>query len=312
MYYAKLIFVDGVTPKQSGRDGWECQMRTASEMYDSEIKAPELPDSPASESHSDPKPEPVVAAKTEGEKPKVEEVAFDDDAETKPVDVSGYEKALDAARGDKRRAKKLWQEAKAKIVEEVAKARKEAEETAYQRAMQFVRPQAQASVSDAPTVPDLNDTNFFDPNEVKKYVAHMVKTGVDSVDAKWFQRNIAAARERHADFDEFETEFKKAIATNPQLGAQADNSPDPAEFAYRTGKTLREMQGVGTIDELRTKIAAEERAKILAEQGQPTPQSTPQTARPPLPKPSLAGSRGTGIGIQAAWAGPRSMTDILA
>ena len=127
MYYAKLIFVDGVTPKQSGRDGWECQMRTASEMYDSEIKAPELPDSPASESHSDPKPEPVVAAKTEGEKPKVEEVAFDDDAETKPVDVSGYEKALDAARGDKRRAKKLWQEAKAKIVEEVAKTRKEAE-----------------------------------------------------------------------------------------------------------------------------------------------------------------------------------------
>jgi len=282
-------------------------MRTAAELYDGEVKATEPAASPASESRSEPKPEPAAEANPEGEKPAVEaqpadEVAFDDDAETKPVDVSGYERALDAARGDKRKAKKLWQEAKSKIVEEVARARKEAEYEAYQKAVaQFTARPPEQTAPPAPIVPDLNDTNFFDPIAVKAFVAHQVKSGVGAVEAQWFQRNVAAARERHADFDEFEGEFKRAIAANPQLGMQADASHDPAEFAYRTGKTLREMQGVGSLDELRTKIAAEERAKILAEQTPPTPQlSSPQLPKPVIPK-SLASVRGTGLGVKPEW-----------
>lgn len=287
-------------------------MRSAEELYDGEIKAPEPTDTTASDSRGETGNEPVVETKTEGEKPKVEtkttdEVAFEDDAEAKPVDLSGYERALDAARGDKRKARKLWQEAKAKLAEEVAKARSEAESAAYQRAVaQFAQQQRhqQQPQTTSPVVPDLNDTNFFDPDAVKAFVAHQVKSGVATVEQAWFQRNIAAAKERHTDFDEFEAEFKKAVATNPHLGVQADNAPDPAEFAYRTGKTLREMQGVGTIDEFRAKIAAEERAKILAEQVQqpPTTQSILQAPaiKPPLPK-SLASVRGTGVGIKPEW-----------
>lgn len=113
----------------------------------------------------------------------------------------------------------------------------------------------------------------------------------------------AAARARHADYDEMEGVFASLAEQNPYLVAQLQQAQDPAEFAYKTAKFHREMEAAGgSIDALRERIAAEVRAEQQAK-FQATAQSLPKT---------LAGAVGQGRSSANVYTGPTSLDDIYA
>lgn len=111
----------------------------------------------------------------------------------------------------------------------------------------------------------------------------------------------AQARSKYADYDDAFHAFRQAVQANPVLAQKMASSSDPAEFAYKTGKTALELERVGSIDELlkaeRAKWEAEARAAIT----------------PPAPNfpSSTVTDRSLGGRTGPAWAGPASIGDIL-
>lgn len=111
----------------------------------------------------------------------------------------------------------------------------------------------------------------------------------------------AAARARHADYDDMEGVFASLAEQNPYLVAQLQQAQDPAEFAYKTAKFHKEMQAVGgSVDDLKKQIEAQVRAELQA-QFQAKAQSIPKT---------LAGAVGSGRSTANVYTGPTSLDDI--
>jgi hypothetical protein len=79
------------------------------------------------------------------------------------------------------------------------------------------------------------------------------------------QTSESIARSRHPDYDEKFVIFNQMVQDAPHLAEQAFSSPDPGEFAYRTAKMQKDLQDAGGIDQLRSKVEAEMKAKIKAE-----------------------------------------------
>jgi hypothetical protein len=284
-------------PAKSGEE--QTAMRTAQELYDETPKSDATTTEPKREVSEpvveqaavEPKPSetPAETKPTQPVAAAVEKTDDDSEQEHVPGDLEGLKKALAAARGDKRKARKQWQETERKLAELEGKI------SVYQQGAQ-----PKADEPPKPAVPDLDDLTLFDPKALKSFIEYQVKSGVSTVEAKQFARGRALAKDRHPDFDEFEAEFIKAVEKNPTLGDNADNSPDPAEYAYKMGKQLREMQGINSIDDLREKIRAEERAKIQAELTQAQPAAPQVSGILQIPK-SLASIRGTGVGVKPEW-----------
>lgn len=108
------------------------------------------------------------------------------------------------------------------------------------------------------------------------------------------------ARSKYADYDDALHAFRQAVQANPTLAQQMTASPDPAEFAYKKGKTALDLERVGSIDDL----LKSERAKWEAEARAAMP------APPTLPATTAAdGSVGGRSG--PAWAGPGTVNDYL-
>ncbi len=107
------------------------------------------------------------------------------------------------------------------------------------------------------------------------------------------------ARSKYTDFDEKLAAFQQAVQFNPVLAKQMAHAPDPAEFAYNRGKTVLDVERVGSVDEL----LKAERAKWEAE------------ARAAIPAPSLpnstASERSVGARSGPAWAGATPIDSIL-
>lgn len=223
----------------------------------------------------------------------------DEEPEHVPDDLAGLKRALAAARGDKRKARRQWQDTEKAM----------AELRGRLSAMEQPRTPAQPQPK-APQQIDLNDETFFGqgPAAVKAYVEHQIRTVRDEQRSQRLGYSEAAARERHQDFQEVFSDFQKFAQSQPHLWQQMEASHDPGEFVYRTGKTFRELQGVNNIEDLRQKIEAEVRAKMQAEQSQ-QPAHQNQTPTPPR---SIASARGTGSASSQQWTGPRAMEDILA
>lgn len=95
-----------------------------------------------------------------------------------------------------------------------------------------------------------------------------------------FQRIDAseqAAKSRHADYDEAFAAFSQAVQLNPTMAYEMAQASDPAEYAYRKGKTALEIQKAGSVDELRAQIRAELEAEARAVI-QPSPKLPSTTA----------------------------------
>jgi hypothetical protein len=110
-----------------------------------------------------------------------------------------------------------------------------------------------------------------------------------------------AAKAKYPDYPDAYNAFEQAVQLNPKLAYELAQAPDPGEFCYSRGKTALEIQRVGSIDELRNQIRAELEAEARA---------IVAPVRPVLPSTTAAdGSVGARTG--PAWAGPRSIDDIL-
>lgn len=115
------------------------------------------------------------------------------------------------------------------------------------------------------------------------------------------------ARSKYNDFDDKINVFAEVLQSTPGLREHWMQAPDPAEFAYRTGKNYMELQQAGNIDSLRAKIESEVRAKVEAEMRAKDEARKAELAAIP---PSLSNAQ-SAPGNKAVWGGPPSLDDIL-
>jgi hypothetical protein len=214
-----------------------------------------------------------------------------------PDNLDGLKRALAASRGDKRKMRRQWQETK----EALAKLE------GRMAAMQQPAPKPAE-----PAKPETNPGDKFYGNPVE-YIDSVEKRVLEATQARIRQYSIAQARAAHDDFDQVVGEFVREIQGTPleqQLIAQEAQHPDPARYVYETARQYSQIRGVKSVDDLRSKIEAEVRAKVEAEYAQRNSQSPAAATQKPIPQ-SLAGVRANGASKPQAWSGPRSLEDIL-
>lgn len=115
------------------------------------------------------------------------------------------------------------------------------------------------------------------------------------------------ARSKYNDFDDKINVFAEVLQNTPGLREHWMKAPDPAEFAYKTGKNYMELQQAGNIDALRSKIENEVRLKIEAELKAKDEARKSEIAAIP---PSLSNAQ-SAPGTKAVWGGPPSLDNIL-
>lgn len=115
------------------------------------------------------------------------------------------------------------------------------------------------------------------------------------------------ARSKYNDFDDKINVFAEVLQSTPGLREHWMQAPDPAEFAYRTGKNYMELQQAGNIDALRAKIESEVRMKLETEMKAKDEARKAELAAIP---PSLSNAQ-SAPGNKAVWGGPPSLDNIL-
>lgn len=178
--------------------------------------------------------------------------------------------------------------------------RQEAEQRAAFLEQQFKTMQQPAPQQQEP------EPDFWD-NPQRVIASQVQKAVIEALQAEKQQQTMARideseskARAAYADYDDAFHAFHRAASVNPSLVQQMTQASDPAEFAYKTGKSALDLQRVGSIDEL----LAAERARWEQEAAQaiqPRQQApfTTATAR-------SVGERGV-----PAFTGPKPISAIL-
>lgn len=115
------------------------------------------------------------------------------------------------------------------------------------------------------------------------------------------------ARSKYQDFDEKVAVFQQIVQNTPGIWQQALNSPDPAEFAYKTGKNYKDLQDAGNIDTLKARIEKEMRIKIESELKTKDEEKAKERAALPGSLSDVTGSRQHRV----AWDGPATLDSIL-
>jgi hypothetical protein len=126
------------------------------------------------------------------------------------------------------------------------------------------------------------------------------------------QTSESIARSRYPDYDEKFAVFSQMVQEAPHLAEQAFASSDPAEFAYKTAKMQKDLQDAGGIEQMRSRVEAELKAKIKAElEAEWTKREAElKKQREELPG-SLTDVPGKGAPNRPVWSGPTSLDDIL-
>jgi hypothetical protein len=264
-------------------------MRTMDEILDDEPRD-EITPGEFSESGGE-----VEAAETASETPAESPEAPAEPAETvadgedgDPEDVSGYRRALAAAREDKRRARTERQEAR----QELAK---------LQGRLQEIEKSRQAPKEDAVEPFD----NFI--GNPTGFIGEQVGAMSREFDAKLFKKTADMsehyARRDHEDYDEAKAKFNEVASQpgNEWMWNPVVNAALPAEVVYQEGRKL--LGGDPDASEKDARITELEAELAAARDGKPPAK--------PIPPKSNATARGSGPKPKT-WAGPRSMDDILA
>lgn len=95
-----------------------------------------------------------------------------------------------------------------------------------------------------------------------QFVGSTVQEQVDRVRLDLSQQMMRSA---HADYDEKANAFVEAAQQNPSLVMQLRSHPNPAQFAYDTGKVITATRGAKSWDEAVANIRKDLRAEIEAE-----------------------------------------------
>jgi hypothetical protein len=127
---------------------------------------------------------------------------------------------------------------------------------------------------------------------------------------RFLNMSEAAARTRHADFDEKFEVFHGMAQQNPAMFQQMMAQPDPAEFVYQTAARVKAMQEMGDPASYRAKIEAEVRAKIEAEFTAKEKERIEAAIKAKLP-PGFSESRNAGSPDKEGYAGPTPLKSIL-
>jgi hypothetical protein len=114
-------------------------------------------------------------------------------------------------------------------------------------------------------------------------------------------------RTQHTDYDGARDFFLQQAQQNPYLVWQMRQAPNPAQFAYETGKKLQALQDLGDPNAYREKVKAEIMAELQGNQQVQAQQKAIASASD-----SLASARAVGAASAPDWAGPASLDDILA
>lgn len=120
------------------------------------------------------------------------------------------------------------------------------------------------------------------------------------------------ARAKYPDFQEKVDIFATVLSQTPGLQQQWLSSPDPAEFAYRTGKNHQEIQQLDGIEGVKEQVRKETEAKVRAELEAEYKKKAEEgkKERDALPG-SISNARGTGNTGSPVWGGPKSLDSIL-
>jgi len=276
----------------------------------------------AGEKPADAKTNTTIESKPAPDKKDPVDAHEDAEDEHVPDNLDGLKKALGAARGDKRKARKAYREVETQLAE--LKGRITAYESQLQRQVASPPPPAPVKPEEKAPPPDITDDDFYlkGPKTIKDYVEHKfgaLEGRLNETRAEYDRRvqeirteiSRESARRRHSDYDEVTASFQGKEP--PYVAQDILASPDPAERLYEYAKAFREFSGVGSVDAFRAKIEADVRSKIEAEYAAKIQTVAPQhqAPRPPVPQQSLAGVRGNGSGKPAVWSGPSPIEQIV-
>ena len=115
------------------------------------------------------------------------------------------------------------------------------------------------------------------------------------------------ARSKYKDFDDQVQVFAQLLQQTPGLYQQWLNSPDPAEYAYNTGKKHREISQLGNLDSWKANTEKEIRIRLESEMKE-------KMAEFEKTKNSLPGSLSDARSVshnQPVFSGPTSLENIL-
>ena len=180
--------------------------------------------------------------------------------------------------------------------------RQEAEQRAAYLEQQFqaLQQQPQPAPQAEPEVDFWDNPQSVIASQVQRAVTQALQAEKQQQTMARINESEAKARASYADYDDAFQAFHRAASVNPSLVQQMTQASDPAEFAYKTGKSALELQRVGSIDELlkaeRAKWEQEAAAAIQPRQEAPF---TTATAR-------SVGERGV-----PAFTGPKPIDSIL-
>lgn len=258
-------------------------------------------DSTPAEPQAAPEPGATPAVEAKAQAP-----ADDDKEEEIPEDKAGLLKAIAAARGDKRKARAKWNEVEKALAEE----RKALEAERRDRArlegeLAALRKQGEPKPVQTPK-PDWETQFWTSPEQAMREREQALEARFDArlqaQQQQWLQAERSRYIAQHADYVQAEAAFVKAAQANPELAARVNASADPFGFAYKTGSQLLRLQEYGEVNSI-ADLEAKIKERVTAElAGQKPPQPS---AKPPIPTRSIASARGSSVGVEREWSGPR-------
>lgn len=253
-----------------------------------------------------------------------------------PQGEDGYKKALSASRKEARERDKAAREAEKRLQE---MERELMELRGWKSAADTLVPKPTPTKKEPePEKPiEFDPADFFDPEKARRIFGEIetraekrayerAKTEFESWKEKEFtpsqekawmkelNRSERIAREKHKDWLDAWKFFEGEMDNDPSLLERWRNHDDPAEFAYSTAKTLMAFKEAGgSIDAYRQKIENEARERVLAEIAAGKTNESPEEkpTKPPIPKESLAGARGTGASVNKTYAGRPSLKEVF-
>ena len=269
------------------------------------LRGEELPDEAETTSEKpevEVKPESKPEAKDASEKPAPKPEHDGDEDEHVPDDLAGLKKALAAARGDKRKARRQWQETERAMAE-------------LRGQLSVLRQPQQPSQEHKPkSQPAKLGDQLYTPETMEAYLEareNKLREEFNAREHRRREKSVARARAAHEDFQAAWDAAVEMTRNNPALEAQLLDEDDLGEAAYQYGKNYLRFSKYKSAEEFEAEIEAKIRAEYEAKQGQSQPLPAPIPApKNPIPR-SLASVRGTGVGVQPEWTGPRPMSAIL-
>lgn len=123
----------------------------------------------------------------------------------------------------------------------------------------------------------------------------------------------ALVRQQNGDYDQVVSAFAQAAQIDPALRNAALNHPNPALFAYETGKRIAAAQQLQADPaEYRAKVEAEIRAQIEAEyKAKAEAEAAKQAEIAKAARPNLNQSRDSGGRFAPGWSGPTPLDQLI-